>query len=693
MKDKKVREELIIDAFAMLFLLAGELYFFRNIIGTGQLISDGSDGRLTMLIAEHWYNVFKGKASIMDMGMFYPAKNTLAYSDMLLGFGLIHSVLRVVGLDIFRAYKYTIMLVHLTGTVSSYYLLHRKLNLCAGWSVFGTVMFSFSSTYAVHIYHTQLVSLSLIPLAAVFVISFYNNLKNRKKRNVYAFLFIITAEIILYTAWYIFFFTVFFVLGVVITGIILNVVNDCGLWDKTKDFFKTVKYDFVIYVVALIIIALPFLITEMSIIKMSSGREYSEVCYYLPEMIDVINVSSKNWLMGGLLTKMKLDARGFSFENAAGFSPVLLATFIGFYIFVKKDRKNSWIKTIWITVVLGIFLTVRLSKDGLSLWWFIYKFFPGGSSIRAGVRYLLYLSLPMAAVTSMMGNELTNRIGSKRISIPLVALSILAGFVSCIKTDGVSSGWNVADEVERIENVADVPADCEAFYITHFNDSDEKLVYHERDVLQIFACEIADKYNIRTINGYSGVKPENWGLVSDLESDVYEQAVSGWIERNKMKNVYAYDVIDNNWIKFDRENVMDNRINFGEKDVADLMTGILDMDSTSDYSWTQREFQVTLKNNDITKYGLKLKIGTEKDSYIKQQPDLKPYVELYVNGKKVKELDVINGNAEYSINVEPSSDDIYNIQIKTNCYFVPKQVGISNDTRELSYRLYYIEAD
>ena len=89
MKDKKVREELIIDAFAMLFLLAGELYFFRNIIGTGQLISDGSDGRLTMLIAEHWYNVFKGKASIMDMGMFYPAKNTLAYSDMLLGSGLV----------------------------------------------------------------------------------------------------------------------------------------------------------------------------------------------------------------------------------------------------------------------------------------------------------------------------------------------------------------------------------------------------------------------------------------------------------------------------------------------------------------------------------------------------------------------------------------------------------------------------
>ena len=88
----------------------------------------------------------------------------------------------------------------------------------------------------------------------------------------------------------------------------------------------------------------------------------------------------------------------------------------------------------------------------------------------------------MAAVTSMMGNELTNRIGSKRISIPLVALSILAGFVSCIKTDGVSSGWNVADEVERIENVADVPADCESFYITHFNDSPSLLSLTVRNI-------------------------------------------------------------------------------------------------------------------------------------------------------------------------------------------------------------------
>ena len=77
-----------------------------------------------------------------------------------------------------------------------------------------------------------------------------------------------------------------------------------------------------------------------------------------------------------------------------------------------------------------------------------------------------------------------------------------------------------------------------------------------------------------------------------MESDVYEQAVSGWIERNKLKNVYAYDVIDNNWIKFERENVMDNRINFGEKDVADLMTGILDMDSTSDYHGHKESFRL-----------------------------------------------------------------------------------------------------
>ena len=77
---------------AIVLLCVCEWFFFRKMYGSVLLFGDTGDGRLTMLITEHWYHVFQGRASVTDLGIFYPAPNTLGYSDLLLGFGLIHSV-------------------------------------------------------------------------------------------------------------------------------------------------------------------------------------------------------------------------------------------------------------------------------------------------------------------------------------------------------------------------------------------------------------------------------------------------------------------------------------------------------------------------------------------------------------------------------------------------------------------------
>ena len=68
--------------FCGIFILLGcEVFFFRNVLFSDRLLGDVWDGRLTMLFTEHWYHVFRGEAAIADMGFFYPAANTLAYSD------------------------------------------------------------------------------------------------------------------------------------------------------------------------------------------------------------------------------------------------------------------------------------------------------------------------------------------------------------------------------------------------------------------------------------------------------------------------------------------------------------------------------------------------------------------------------------------------------------------------------------
>ena len=108
-------------------ILFGEYVFFRNVIGHDFLIGDNGDGRLTMLLTEHWYNFFRGREAFTEIAYFYPDKDVLGYTDMFLGFGVIHSILRFLGLNMFVAYKYTIILVHLFGSLCMFYLLHSVM--------------------------------------------------------------------------------------------------------------------------------------------------------------------------------------------------------------------------------------------------------------------------------------------------------------------------------------------------------------------------------------------------------------------------------------------------------------------------------------------------------------------------------------------------------------------------------------
>lgn len=75
----------------IVILILYEIFFLRNIIASDLMVGDRGDGRLCMLIAEHWYQFFSGNESFAQLNMFYPAENTIAYSDMLLGYGIVQS--------------------------------------------------------------------------------------------------------------------------------------------------------------------------------------------------------------------------------------------------------------------------------------------------------------------------------------------------------------------------------------------------------------------------------------------------------------------------------------------------------------------------------------------------------------------------------------------------------------------------
>ena len=532
-KSKKVIAGILI----FLILIFSEYFFFRNIIGTNNLMGAG-DTKLVTLIAEHWYNFLRGQEKFGELSMFYPAKNVLGYTDMFLFFGLIHSCFRFVGIDMFIAYKYTALFVHLLGTIFMFFLLYKKLKLKITWGLFGTIGFSFSTALAVNMGHTQLVAISMLPILLIFIIKFFENLKN-KKRIKYAFFSMTWYMLLLYNSWYIAFFTILFFLSFSIVYLIGELIQKRNPFMQIYNFIKHIWIESVAYILYISILSIPFFRVYIP----ASHRYYEYNTYDIPDILSLVIIDERNWLLGNFIKAMKLTNKA-----NMGLSIVLLLTFIVFsIIFIfKKEKKmyNNILYYIIITVIFSIVYTMKITSKEFSLWYFIYKLVPGANAIRVVSRYFLYLSFPIAIITSIIGNILFEKKKFKSSYIKGIILSFLLIllWISNITNKGIYSEWNSTEAKSFLFSVSEPPKKCESFYI--IADERQNLDPPEYN---LHAFEIANNYKIKTINGYSGNHPDNWeGVMSPLNKE-YEISVYVWATLNKLKNVCKYDMKDNEW--------------------------------------------------------------------------------------------------------------------------------------------------
>ena len=662
-------------------LLLCEIFFFRNILFNDLLIGDRADGRLTMLITEHWYRFCCGLEKINDLGIFYPAENTLAYSDMLLGYGIIHSFFRFCGLDMFISYKITLILIHLLGVFTLFYFLTKVLKLDYFWAFWGTSAFSFSCTYANQFAHTQLNAISFIPLFLIFLVKAIQNLDNPSQKNLYVYSAIFVVILILYTAWYIFFFSVLFIFVFIVVGLLFCYLKKIDIKNILNKFWH---YDLIGYIILTVLLMIPFALAEIPIMKMSGGRTYNSVVSLIGIVYSYIYTSNSIFDVFFKPLSKFLP----SIEIRMGFSLVLFIMFIVYTIFLFKNNKEELpviYKILSITLIICLLLPIKLPFIGFSLWYFVYKFFIGSASIRAVGRFLFFLSLPMAIISSILGSLFWNikKIDYKKYLFVMSILCVFL-FVSNINTVGVSSNWCKKQEISFLNNLPSPPKNCKIFYVDHFYIYNENINWVNLALMNLDAYEIAYKFDLKTINGYSGVTPKDYKIYySDIKKGFYN-----WILLNNLQDdIYLYDLRNKLWYKF--ENMYLSSFDASKKNIT-LCAGVWDLNPTVDYSWTDENVKIFLKSKNISKKGLYLKIGTVLGKYKKQFPNRDFEGSIFVNGEKVKNLQVINGISEYFVDVKPSKDDIYLVELKTNFYFNPRDLKDSNDSRNLSLKLFYV---
>ena|GEM_PF-861794 len=687
----------------LLVLFLCELFFFRNVLPENALISDAGDGKLTNLLTEHWYRVLIGKEGLFELPMFYPADHVLGYTDLFLLYAPAYCVFRLCGLNLFLSYKYTLMLVHAFGSVSMYVLCRRTLKLHPLWALFGTFAFSFSSSFARNLVHTQLLAICFLPLLVIFLAGFFHSFSSPKKRDLYALSAIFWFALITYTSWYVAYFTGLFALTLSGFYFLILLLYKKPFLKELWEGIRALSLRLIGYLLWLALLYVPFLKIYLPVLKNSSGYSIGDVWVYQPTFADLINVSTKNLMQGWLVRALGLEEKALTPELAQGFPIFYLLFFLTVSVLgIKRlhmakrggegpDYGSLLLAALFPAVLFSFILVMRYDVTTFHLWRIAYRVIPFATSVRAIARYWLWLSFPMALAAGCAADRLWHP-GQGRTSYigPAVALVLL--FLCSIEKEGVCSEWKLDEESALLENVAKVPADAEAFYIVdpvHVWEDNENadIVYN-----QLLAFSIASCYDTKTINGYSGQEPPGWHGIENVFLDAYEGAVFDWISDHELdvRHIYAYSVERNAWIPAaDRYGEVLDPFFSPEEDCFSVSSGLLEY-APAECVWCSQETEVIIKNEDVAKNGLTIDLATHLLDFKKQQPDVEPKLEIYVNDVYVSDFPMVDGQAAVTLPVEASEDGVYKVRLSCNSYFNPKETGVNLDTRDLCLQLYYI---
>lgn len=443
------------------------------------------------------------------------------------------------------------MLHFFIGAVSMYYLLRVRLSCSIGWSYFGTVGFTFSSSLVRALYNSQLAAFNCLPILAVVLLGWFQYYSSKTKRRMYGYTFVVLFVLLTYTSWYAACFCGLF-------GIIYCISFICCSFSYKYNIFQSYKvtreliFEILSYFVFMMVLFIPFMKIYIPCMLSTSGYSYEMCTEFIPNIIDLINIGPTNIVIGKILNEMELNSLQY------GFSLVLLLLFLKFVIYNHKkiivkaetkaedmDISTFILRTICVAIIVGLFSIVSLGKRETSIWYLYYNLVPVLSSVRAICRFWIWLCFPICVVTAYLANDFFSQKGEILNIVVGICFSLIL-LISNLDYKGgpISDSWMHDKQVRFISSVATPPSDLECFYIIDSRKEDKKAYEYQMD-----AFEIATYYSIKTINGYSGGTPIGFGEIFEVASDNYEPYILNvLVPKYNLNNVYAYDEGTNSWI-------------------------------------------------------------------------------------------------------------------------------------------------
>lgn len=541
-----------------LFLLTAGcfLIFHRELLLSGfdLLSGDAGDARLNIIIADSWRDYFSGRLPLRSTRIFYPYPNSQGFTDLSLTLFLFSAPLRLLGLDEMRSVQLLYILLLFLGSFSFFYLARKVLKFSFPISLTGALFIVFNNAFFHKIIRTQFYFLMLVPLFTIFFVRFWQNWKEEQREKQLFFYgagAVLTYAVIAYSNFYTSFFIALFLFFFFLSWGIYLLVRKGALHFTLK------KAGIIVgLILFFILLFLPFFYIYKPLLSETFYRTWEQVSYGLPVATDILNFGKENLLWGGLYERFFPPIHKDFLDHVYGLPPLsfLLAIFSLFCFWkqVKKDRKvyPLYIFLLLSSMILTFIFTVK-PYPFWSLYYVIWKYFPGGRGIGAVARIYVFLMLPLALfIMGVMEEKLREYPRKKQLLLASIGgLLLLADHLNDCKL----YSWSISRAKSKLEKAVPPPADCQSFFLKPAppnKDVIAKNIFQSQMSLE--AWNMAKKYKIFTLNGYSGNVPrdEDGRQLGGIAEKDYSFAVERWIKKWNLKNVYMYDWEKNRFLPY-----------------------------------------------------------------------------------------------------------------------------------------------
>lgn len=532
----------------LIFFVVGMLFFlylqFRVQVQNGfsTLYGDSYDAAIVVAILEHWLSVWHGSSPWSELYYFFPYKNTLAQTDGYFIVGIIYSIVRSTGLDPFISSELSNAVVKCIGFAGFFWMMRRVFQVRFYWSLLAAGLFMIANNLTSHGTRVQLATLAFAPILTTLLWAAYTHLIAGQRRKL--LLNGGTAGVALgawaltcfYITWFYIFFTTFFSL---MLWIVSGSEARTRCWQAAKAHWASLLAVLAIACLSLV----PLLSIYLPKAAESGFRSYEGALHYTVPPAGILQVGKTNVLFGELYNKaLTLVSPGYSAEGEyynTGIAPILFIIFIFAACSLFTEKTNSRNKALLRATALATLLTwlFVIQIHGMSLWYFIFNFFPGAKALNVVTAYQIFLTFPIVTISVLYLSRLSPR-------LPASILLVLVGLLISEELNRAYINLDRQAELQKISDVPPPPAECSVFYVGGWpsqTSTIDKIYAHN-----VSAMLIAELIKRPTINGFASFNPPDWNL-ADPNAQDYDARVAAYLASHKIVDACKLDLASKSW--------------------------------------------------------------------------------------------------------------------------------------------------